>query len=534
MSHPPIRPTHAGSLVRRRFAGALATALACGAGAPRTVDADASPAIVRPTTTSPATRPTTAPVTSPVAHSARAGADTGARAARAAVRPALAPVSPEVRAIVARLSADDPAARDRAQAALVAVGEDAQPQLVAALARATDPEVRARLQAVVSRVEQARQVGQTRVTLDLDNVPAADAVAELARQARGPIPIRPGNLLAKSAKRVSLKVDHRPYWEVMALLCKQLDVEPSSLADNGREAGLALSPVGSGAGTAGRPWADRPTVVTGPLLVRAESIAHNRSLSLRDANDHTNDFSISFSVMAEPKLKVLDYAGTARIEEAVDDRGNSLLAAPGPDGGPEETYGNVHGGSPGQWSVGATLAYPAQPGRKIARLRGTIAAEVQIRAARLEVPLQSARGVSVDLDGVRLRVKSADGLRAEVSVARDGRGDAEWYRLRTLLCTGEAQIVDDKGHVIARSQPGADADEGDDGQQMTVRLRFARDGDDEPEFGRPGRRRGARGGGAAAEERRRTPEGAKFVWDIPVETREVVVPFMFRDLPMPR
>ncbi|HSI33696.1 MAG TPA: hypothetical protein VK986_08920, partial [Tepidisphaeraceae bacterium] len=450
----------------------------------------------------------------------------------------LAPISPEVRAIVARLSADDPAAREQAQAALVALGEDAHPQLVAALARATDPEVRSRLQAVVARVEQSRQVGQTRITLNLDNVPAADAVAELARQARGPIPVRPANHLTKSSKRVSLKVDHRPYWEVMGLLCKQLDVEPSTVADNGRESGLALSPVGSGGGggvNGTRAWADRPTVVAGPLLIRAEMIAHNRSLSLRDANDQTNDFSISLSVMAEPKLKVLDYAGTARIEEAVDDRGNSLLPAPGDDAdpGPEETYGNVHGGSPGQWSVGATLTYPADPGRKIARLRGTVAAEVQIRAARLEVPIQSARGVSVDLDGVRLRVKSADGLRAEVSVARDGRGDAEWYRLRALLCTGEALLVDEKGQVIARSQPGADADESDDGQRMDVRLRFARDGEDEPEFGRPGRRRGGRGGGAA-EERRRAPEGAKLIWDIPVETREVVVPFMFRDLPMPR
>ncbi|MEZ0268363.1 MAG: hypothetical protein ACAI43_26850, partial [Phycisphaerae bacterium] len=74
MSHPPIRPTHAGSLVRRRVAGALAVAMGCGAAAPRTVDADPSPAVSRPATTAPASRPTSAP-TSPLAQAARAGAD---------------------------------------------------------------------------------------------------------------------------------------------------------------------------------------------------------------------------------------------------------------------------------------------------------------------------------------------------------------------------------------------------------------------------------------------------------------------------
>ena len=110
---------------------------------------------------------------------------------------------------------------------------------------------------------------------------------------------------------------------------------------------------------------------------------------------------------------------------------------------------------------------------------------------------------------------------------RDGRNDADWFHLRTMLSTTEAQLLNDKGQTVARSQPGVEAQDSDDAQRMDVRLRFSRDGEEDVEP-RGGKRAQLREAG------RKVVDGTKFVWEIPVETREVVVPFVFRDLPIPR
>ena len=485
-----------------------------------------------PPTTRPATSPTSLPTTSPASQPTTRASAPATKPATQAVRhtaPRLARISPQVRSLVDQLSADDWSAREAAVTSLVALGDEMLPQFEAALAKSRDPEVRSRLESAIARVEEMRQVGASLITLNLQKVPASEAFAELARQARGPLPTEPATLLSgKSDKQVSLKVDRRPFWEVMELLCKQADVEPACLNRQNREIGLGLVRAGENGDSGGRNWANRPMVHSGPLLIRAENISHHTSISLRDPAENSNEFMINLAVMSEPKLKVLDYSGTAKLDEAVDELGNSLLP-PDDNGVPAnvETYGNAHGGSPAAWSVGATLAYPKNPGKRIVKLRGSVSVEVQTRSAKVELPIQSSRGVSLDLDGVRLKVKSVDGARAEISVYRDGRNDADWFHLRTLLSTTEAQLVSDKGQTVARTQMGVEADESDDSQRMDVRLRFSRDGEDDNEP-RLGKRMHPR------EANRKVPDGTKFVWEIPVETREVVVPFVFRDLPIPR
>jgi hypothetical protein len=62
-----------------------------------------------------------------------------------------------------------------------------------------------------------------------------------------------------------------------------------------------------------------------------------------------------------------------------------------------------------------------------------------------------------------------------------------------------------------------DADESPDSQRMELRLRFVKEGLDEAKD------RGKKG----------TSEGSKLVWTFPTQTRELTVPFEFRDLPIP-
>ena len=100
---------------------------------------------------------------------------------------------------------------------------------------------------------------------------------------------------------------------------------------------------------------------------RSESIDLSQ---MQGAANHGNaphterDFSVQFTATAEPKLRVLQASSTARIEQATDDRGNSLLP---PDAPPEGSQGytvNIVG----NWSFAARLNFPdrdRQPGTRI-------------------------------------------------------------------------------------------------------------------------------------------------------------------------
>jgi hypothetical protein len=86
------------------------------------------------------------------------------------------------------------------------------------------------------------------------------------------------------------------------------------------------------------------------------------------------------------------------------------------------------------------------------------------------------------------------------------------------LYAGEAQLLDDKGQVVARGQSGLEADESPDSQRLDLRMRFAKEG-----------------GGDEGKEARKQPasEASRLVWTFPLESRELVIPFELRDLPVP-
>jgi hypothetical protein len=419
---------------------------------------------------------------------------------------------------IARLASDSWKQRKEATEALVALGEIALPRLRQLAEQTDDGEVRARAAAAVARIEEAGRIGMTRLTLRLDDVPARDAVAEIARQARAPIPTDPPDLLTgKSSPAVSLRADRRPYWDLMQDLCRQTGLEVTLVTRQNREIGLGLA-----RGTA--EWMDKPIALGGPLLIRADHLERTSGLHLKPPLAASGDFSISLTVFAEPKLKVLDYSDVLKLEEAVDDQGNSLIPPDANDlAANVDTFGNGRDGPTSRWGVSAGLHYPKNPGTKITRLRASVNCQVQTRAATLEAPVAGARNVSRTVEGLRVVIKSIDANRCEVSAFRDARDDAEWYAVRMQLFAGDARLVDASGRVVARAAGAPDSDEGADGQRVDLRFRFTRDGVGD---GSSKEKEGPRPSAAA--------EAHRFVWEIPVESRRLVVPFEFRDLPMPR
>ena len=409
---------------------------------------------------------------------------------------------------IAQLASDDWKARQQASDRLVALGEAALPRLIALADGTPDDEVRTRARAAIGQIEDDRLVGTTLVTLKLANAPATEAVAELARQARGPLVTDPPDLLKKIPRRVSLTAERRPFWQVMQSLSAQAELEVTGVTRQNREIGLGFT---HGNGTE---WMDRPIALAGPLLVRADRLSRVGSVALKPPRNTSEEFALSLTVFAEPKLKVLDYSASLRVEEAVDEKGNSLVPPGDPDGvaANVDVFGSHAEGHTSRWEVGATLHHPKGMGARIARLRAATTLVVATRSATLELPLAGgARNVTRTVGPLRVTAKSVDAGRAELSVHRDGRTDAEWYAVRMQLSAARAHLVDDTGRIVAREQRGGGAagggDDSDDDQRLDVRLRFARE--------------------AAAS------EATRFVWEVPTEARELVVPFEFRDLPIP-
>lgn len=417
--------------------------------------------------------------------------------------------------LIVQLASDNWRTRQQALEKLVALGEDVLPRLQGEAQRTGDVEVRSRALSAIARIQENRLLGASLISANWENASAATVFAEVSRQARGPLPTEPTNLLQKTTRRVSLSVDHRPFWEVMLEASRRTGLAPASINRHNRDIGLGL------VRDEGNEWPEKLTTISGPLLIRADRLISDRAISFKTPDDATRELSISLTVFAEPKLRVLDYSGTLRLDEVVDVHGDSLVP-PDLEGLPAnvDTFGNTGGGNTSSWEVGATLNLPrgARADNRIARFRASTSLIVQTQGAILELPLPSPKHVSRTVEGLRFTVKNLDASRCDMVIHRDGRSESEWNLVRMQIFASEAQLVDDKGQTVARSQSGQDADEGPDNQRMELRLRFSREVADENGAGR-----------------KKTPsvEAVKMLWEFPVQTRELVVPFEFRNLPIP-
>ncbi len=142
------------------------------------------------------------------------------------------PGTAEIRRFIDQLGSGSFDEREKATAALDAAGEPALPGLRKA-SESDDAEVRRRAGELVRRIEHRveadRLLTPTRVHLALENVPLADAVAELRKQSGFDVVLRdPGGRLKD--RRLTLDTGETSFWEALDLLCRKAGVseEPPS------------------------------------------------------------------------------------------------------------------------------------------------------------------------------------------------------------------------------------------------------------------------------------------------------------------
>lgn len=414
--------------------------------------------------------------------------------------------------LVAQLSADEWRAREDAQDELVALGAIAIPRLQRVATEGPSEEARQRAEAAINRIRERQVTGPSLITLHMKNVALRDVFAEISRQSGSNLqPLPPELWDTRPWPKVSFDFDNQPFWIVMRAIAEQTGMELKAWNNDG----LHLIQ-GAPAAAAGGRWA-----VTGPFLITLHRSARNQAIDYGANDAVTSDFVLSFSGIAEPKLRVLRASYLARLDEASDDRGNSLLPTDDADeaarrGGLDLAY---TGNNAGQWPFTARLTHPKNMGTRLTVLRGRAMVQLQTRSETIEVPnILSAANVTRSVGGMTLAVrdvkKTADRYEVNLIVTREaGRAETgaeaiDWQRVQQSLT--DLTLVDDQGRMLERGSFSSGGTE----QSTEVMMSFSAT--------------------EANTARNRTGEPSKLIWRVATEVKDVLVPFEFKDVPLPQ
>lgn len=236
-----------------------------------------------------------------------------------AVAPPAVGVPPEIKALVARLGADDYRAREKAGRDIAALGDKALPVLVAALRDVDDPEAARRLEVIVEKLENARLVNPRRITASFKNSPGKAAFDELAKLSG----YRLQTAGVGDTAKVTLDLTDAPFWEALDKLCDAAGVSANLQDEDG-----TLAVYG---GDAVNPY----VAYSGPFKIVATNINSNKGLQLSGLSRQNpvprqpENLYLNLQIMSEPKAAMIGI-GQAVVVKATDDTGASLLPPPQP------------------------------------------------------------------------------------------------------------------------------------------------------------------------------------------------------------
>jgi hypothetical protein len=251
-----------------------------------------------------------------------------------------------------------------------------------------------------------------------------------------------------------------------------------------------------------------PKVISGAFMIVANSVTESRSIRYgRDPEAQRNNntsLMLMLSCFAEPKLRILARSQMPIIEEAVDDAGHSLAPVL-----PRHMDGAMTQSSERVFAFHLNLKKAEGMTQKLARLKGNFRAVIESRSEKLVIDdIMSSRGMTKEIAGRRIVVsdvtESGRQYKVKLMILRDRRErrerGASWQdnlKLHTI------ELLDDGGKPLRRGGHSG----GGSSEKLEYEFTFTRDHNGGPP--------------------------ARLVWELPVEAKEITVPFEFTDLPLP-
>ncbi|HEY8750875.1 MAG TPA: hypothetical protein VIM11_23020 [Tepidisphaeraceae bacterium] len=363
------------------------------------------------------------------------------------------------------------------------------------LRRTLDQEQRKNVGLALQLIEDNRLFGPSLITLHVKGAPATDVLNSMGKQANASLPIYPIDLMKLDRwPTVTLNLDHAPFWDAMRELGNQLSIDYLSDSQELRI-------------TRGSGRVPQGTISRGAFLLTARA---------GGSGGRGRGMAVELSVIPEPKITILRTTAL-KLDKAVDDQGNPLTSQSGRGFG---RGGRGFGGrfvnnnrvQNGPRQVSGLFQKPPEA-EKISELRGQLTVCVLGGSTRWEIADPMNMGsVSRTIDSIPVTLESVSGtgdsyaLRATIPSGSSG-GDVQINEIADLMHR-TLKLLDAGGHELSAGPP----DRTPGLESIELEVTFST-------------RPAARGG---------TPTGppAKLIWDIPQKTRDVIIPFQFKNIPI--
>jgi hypothetical protein len=397
--------------------------------------------------------------------------------------------------------------RERAYRELEASGDDAHEALKKA-AQSSDPEVRKRAEDLLNKIEerqaQAKLLAPKMLRLNVSDMPILDAVAELTKISSYPIQFQ-GDRTVVADRKVTIDTGETTFWKAFDALCAKGNLIEAAIASPTRNA-------------TGRAYIGgiRNMQQQGPILVTNGDPSANRHIYLGAIRIRLTPSPAGkgdqaprayvLEAAAEPRLQSFQIMHEPVIDRAIDDLGQALIPAAAPADrnivADDVNAIFLPNGMMQTVSRQNTLRFEPtkKPGTKVALLKGSINASMQVADKELVVVKDVMKNVGTQVKGkdgagmtivsfdkvgsdyrARLRMDGAQGangvvfggggqviIQGNVVINGGGFGGAQRSNLPTL--------TDEKGQAFITgpvTQNGMTINNGNVSTEMTVTFRGA-------------------------------------------------------------
>lgn len=334
----------------------------------------------------------------------------------------------------------------------------------------------------------------TRINVDLKNASPKVIFAEIARQSGVELRTNPRELFeAGRIDPVDLRLDDASLFSALRQACDRT--------------GLSIQRVGPMREFIlmhGRTqiWGNYPFTEHGPFMVTVRHLQRVNTADLT-TNTTTRVVRVQMNVYAEPRLRVVRSYNGAVLDDARDELGHKLTKHEDPTRYPERATGATW-----SWALQLPLAMPPDAGDTLALLKGHAKAVVVTRSAAAEIAFdERMKDHTTAVGDARVTVKQVQrqgeqNFIVTLAVEPDPAKAEDWSKIGL---ESTFRLVDKDGRNLMRQHYGAAGGK-------TITLMFMKVD--------------WNGGDPAG-------EPTRLIWEVPLEMREVKIPFEFRDLPLP-
>ena len=346
----------------------------------------------------------------------------------------------------------------------------------------------------VLQTAEAKHETLTLITLHAKDAAAADVYEEVARQANVHF-VPMSDSLRSQLPHLTVDVEQQPFYEVLHQLAAQTGLMPATDPFR-REFRLSVR----------ADWAKAPSSFNNGMLFVADAAILTQTSNYTGRVQIQGGITLYISAYIDPKIDVMQ-ATALNVDEAVDENGRSLKPYV------QSGVGNL-GSFAGSFGLNARFYYSPEVGKRIAHLKGSIRFAICTKRETWEVAdIQSAKEVLRKLPSGTYIVKSLDGdginpLTYDLKAQIQGIASSTNPLFSYDVILASLRLVDASGQAFVR---GGSAGGTGNGGAREYHVGFRRQGDAGQILGSP----------------------SKLIWDIPIETRDLIVPLELKDLPLP-